>query len=631
MNALNTRRSLALLLSLTLAACGEGASFSSTTGSNNDDDDASAIPAGLLLSASSGTLASNASTTTEGVQIKVIVTDVNNAVVPGARVTFSTSAAPNSGTLIVANPVLTNDSGEATAVLTTGGNPQNRTITVFATTSSGGLSASTPIDVIGTTLAISGTANAQIDQPSSYTVTLKNAANQAISNRAVTLSVTEGNVISGITPSNGRTNSTGQLTFVVTPTATAPALSEITVTALGITETKDVNVSTDQFTISTDSFVNTNGEIEIGATPTITVNWLSSGIPKENEPVTFTATLGTFDGATLTQKVVNTDANGNASVTLESTEAGFSTVRVTGDGVAVGRDVEFVAPTDSADAIFVGANPAVVGVSQSSVITAKVLDSNNNPVKNVHVSFSRTGTEGGRISPASSTTDSFGQATVTYTAGTQSSATDGVVITATTTNVEPVDLTDNIKLTVGSKPVGLSIGTGSTINIIDGTTYGLPFTVIVRDAAGQPAKDPDFTISAVPVSYVKGTLGLTTLRCDNEDADFNDIADDGEDINGNGSLDPGAIATVAPVADYDAETGSQQFQLVYAKEYGRFVRMRVTGVVSVTGSESTTVRNIDLTIAEADEEPLSEVSPFGTNTDGDSDSDGIPDGCQTAD
>ncbi|HZP13431.1 MAG TPA: Ig-like domain-containing protein, partial [Nevskiaceae bacterium] len=103
----------------------------------------------LTLLASAPQLPSAASTVAQGVTLTALVTDSNGNLVSGVPVTFS---APGAGIQVTQGT--TDASGTATAILTTGGNPTNRNLTVTASAS--GTSDSINVAVTGTTLQING-------------------------------------------------------------------------------------------------------------------------------------------------------------------------------------------------------------------------------------------------------------------------------------------------------------------------------------------------------------------------------------------------------------------------------------------------------------------------------------------
>lgn len=581
----------AALAALVLSACGGGAEL----GQGPDGGDPTGpVPSSLTLLVSSPQLASDASDVSDGVTLTAVIKDSNNNVVPDVTVEFKTT---DSAEINVVNPAVTDANGRATALITTGGDPQNRTINVTATAVDYGKSATVTIDVIGTTLTISGPDSTQINVPTEYTVLLTDAAGAGISGRTVTISTDAGNTLSATSLT---TNAAGQVTVTLNATQ---ANTTLTASALGLTATKSIAVSTDQFNFIAPA---ENAEINIGAARTVTVRWLQGGNPVPNGTViNFTATRGALSSATATT------TNGEASVTITSANAGFSTILASSSALtkpSTTRIVEFVATTPAN--ITVQASPATISASQSSEITAVVRDANNNLVKNVAVDFSLSDSTSGTISTPSGVTNSQGVVKITYTASSQTSATRGVVITG---KVRGTSITGNASLTVGGRAVSIDIGFGSEILVRDASTYQYPSTVLVTDAGGNPAPDADVRLTIVPTHYAKGDLAVPPgiIWCTSEDVNNNDILDPGEDSNGNGRLDPGRDASIPSTVTLDETDGVGTANVTYAKDRGRFLRVRVTGVATVAGTEASAVTELVLPIAEGDEDNLPSASPYG--------------------
>ncbi|MGH7462033.1 MAG: Ig-like domain-containing protein, partial [Longimicrobiales bacterium] len=170
---------LAAVAALSVSACGGG----SLGGTPDDGIITGPVPATLTLLASTPQLSSDAATPSKGVTLTAIVKDKDNVVIPDVPVVFSTQ---DSAELTVPNPAATDNTGRVQATLTTGGDPQNRTITVKAT--AGTLSKTLTINVIGTTLEFSGPDSTQINAETPYTVLLTDAAGAGIPN--ITVQVT---------------------------------------------------------------------------------------------------------------------------------------------------------------------------------------------------------------------------------------------------------------------------------------------------------------------------------------------------------------------------------------------------------------------------------------------------------
>jgi len=141
------RGAFALLLVSALVACGGGGAGFGDSGDGGDDGDdtgdggTTISVTTLSLLASSSELPADADTAAEGVTLTAVARNASNNVVSGVNVSF----AATSGELQVTTPTTGSD-GRATAILTTAGNANLRTITVVA--NGGGQTASFDIPVV---------------------------------------------------------------------------------------------------------------------------------------------------------------------------------------------------------------------------------------------------------------------------------------------------------------------------------------------------------------------------------------------------------------------------------------------------------------------------------------------------
>jgi len=146
---------------------------------------------------------------------------------------------------------------------------------------------------------------------------------------------------------------------------------------------------------------------------TITATVLDNGVALEGATVNFSTDLGTLSSIS---EVI--DVNGEATVTLTSTDAGWANIEVsydTGNGTI--NNWTYVEFTETEKTISVIASPNNVPADGTeSIITATVLD-DGNPLNNATVNFTTDfGTFNlGTLSFATATTDGNGQATVTLT------------------------------------------------------------------------------------------------------------------------------------------------------------------------------------------------------------------------
>jgi hypothetical protein len=631
----------AVLLSLALAACGGGvhlgnvnsSSGSSSSGSSSGSGGVATVKS-LTLLVSSAQLPSAASGAAAGLTISAIAKDGNNNLVSGALVSFKASAggiAPN-------NAGTTDNSGTATALLTTGGDPTNQIITITA--SSGSASSTLQVPEVGTSISISGPTVVGSGATASYTVTLTDSSSRGIPNNTVKLTSVLGNGIA-LDPkySSPTTDANGQVVFTYTGTTggndtltgSASTLNASNTTQLAVSATKLVFQSPAQ---------NTN--ILFGTVQPVQVQYTQNGAPVANQTVNFSATRGTINGTTSSAGTAVTNSSGVASVTIQSGGAGGAggsiiAAQIT-NGPSASESVQFVATTPSA--ISVQANPATIVPSGTSTITATVRDANDNLVAGQVVNFTLTDPSNGSLSAASGTTDQSGSVSVTYQATSSTSAQNGVKISATV-NGTSVTTANPALITVGAVALRITLGTGNSLVELDATRNQLPYSVFVTDSAGNPPPNgTSFKLLVNPIGYQKGHFFLVTdpttgveswaqfktvgsgdpdldstgFGCKNEDVNLNGVLDAGEDYNSNGKLDPDNAAIVPSSVTLDS-SGSAQFFITYPKDHAYWEKYRLTAVASVAGTEATAYAQFVLTGLAKDyaitTSPPGQVSPYG--------------------
>ena len=587
-----------------LVSCGGSEGFTtppaeSGGGTTPTDTDVATV---TLLSSSPQLLSGDAS----GITITAIVKDTNNNLLIDKTVSFAT----DSGALEVTQAT-TDASGIATATLTSGGDESNRTIALTATT--GTVSATTSISVTGTTLTVSGQNSLVLGDSTVLTLTLNDSFGAGQSGASLTVSSAQGNTLSAATLT---TDTSGGAS--VTITGDSSGTDTISVAGLGTTATFSLAVSGDNFQFITPSTA--GAEVNLGANQAITVRWLQNGTAVAGQTVNFSATRGTLSAASDV-----TDASGDASVTIASTNAGPSVVNAAvSGGPSASREIEFVATT--ASTIDVQTSLSTVGPSgDQATITATVRDANGNLVKNKQINFSLTDITGGSISAATGTTDSNGQASTVYASAQATSAKDGVSITATVADTPAV--TNTVTLTVGQRALFVTLGTGNSIEEPDTVTYRDPYAVYVTDAAGGAVANANISLSIIPTRYFKGTYvwngtayvpNYTVANgCTNEDIDENGQFTAAEDSNTNGTLEPGNVVTVDQSTVTTGSDGFATFKVAYAQQYANWIEVRLEARVSVGGTESldTAIFTLPVLAADVTEEgvaPPGSPSPYGT-------------------
>ena len=606
---------------LALAACGDAGNCSSAfTASCGSGGTPTPTVAKLTLLTDLAQVPSDGSKTAT---ITAQALDANNNVMTGVVVVFQAST----GALLPTQPT-TDASGLALATLGAGSDPSNRTITVTA--SAGATTATVPVTVNGTTLALSGPPNLVLNNTGNFSVVATNSAGQGIAGVAVTLTSSLGNTV---TPTATNTDASGRLNFTVT--ASKGGTDTLTATALGQQQTTTVDISTQSFNITTPA---SGTQVALGTSQTVTVTWLNNGAPVAGQPVAFAATRGTLTPATS----VMTDASGHASVSISSTGAGPSVINASGSGVSAQLSLEFVA--DNPSQISLQAGPASISVQGQSSVSALVRDAANNLVEGATVTFQIAAdpTNGG-LSTATAVTNAQGTAQTVYTAGNSSSGANGVSINASVSaKGGGTTYTANTKLTVGGQTVFLSMGTGNTIDTGQGpAVYQVTYSIFAVDSRGAPLQNAPITLKVLPEAYGKGVLGCaigatswspvystlttdphsykSTQMCTNEDIDYTGNIDSlglgVKDYNASGKLEPGNIAVVSPSSGNTDANGRLDVTITYPRDHSYWVWVTLEASTLVQGTESSTRSSFVLQGALADYAcaigPPGPVSPYG--------------------
>jgi hypothetical protein len=595
---------------LALAGCNDPGDSAFGGSSSSSSSSGTVVPtiASITLLESSPNLPSNDS---KPVTITAIALDAGNQLVPGAAIDFISSSGgilPVQTTAGAANAVtggITDQNGEAQASLSTAGDPTNRTIKVTAT--SGGATATISVDVVGTSLTVTGASSLIEGASATYTVALSDSGGNGIPAAAVTVKSAAGNTLSSPMVTTGPL---GSVTFQVT--GSVAGNDTITVAALGLTAAQALSVSAESFTFAAPA----TASPPLNTLETLTVDWTNAGVP-QNGSVTFSTTRGLFTGNVVS--VTEPINNGTASIQISSTTAGPAVVTATATSgatmVTAQLPLSFVATVPNS--IDLQANPATVSVQGQSTITAIVRDAKNNLVSNETVDFQLTDVTNGSISVGSAVTDLQGEAQTVYTASTTPSASNGVQITASLPAAPGVSPA-TVDLTVGGQALFLSLGTGSIVGENAAKTqFQLPYVVQAVDSAGNPVQNVSLTMkvedlppndptaglpygwnasSASYAAYAKGVyvkgqsawVQNIDAYCLNEDVAGTGVYVPSEDLNGNGLLDPGGVATVSPSPVMTDNTGTANVTIYYPEDHALWVQVKLTATATVAGTQTST-------------------------------------------
>ncbi|MDQ5984693.1 MAG: hypothetical protein CSYNP_00389 [Syntrophus sp. SKADARSKE-3] len=341
-----------------------------------------------------------------------------------------------------------------------------------------------------------------------------------------------------------------------------------------------------------------------GAT-TVTLTALvrdSSNRAMANQTVAFSASSGNLVVTSST-----TDTNGQATATLGT---GFDPTN---------RDISVSATSGSYSAAtivsVVNTNIDISGLSSLSlndsvplIITLK--DSSGKGIAGKTVTV--TSRYGNPLSASSFVTNSSGQITVNVTAAKQA--------------------------------MFISLASDNKVSTLS-SRYQKDYVALVTDVTGAPIVGATITPKVKPVYYRKGYYQWSTAAsmwslvptlvaasstlpaipaCANEDSithnplyDYNGVLDPGEDVNNNGRLDPGNVASVT--ATTTDSTGHSVVSVVYARDYASWVNVKLEAWASLNGS--TTSASATFTLPGVNGDYLDQTvippgytSPFGASS-----------------
>lgn len=543
------------------------------------------------------------------VDLTATVLSSTKQTVSGKTVTFTVTsplgAAESAFVTNIAGGGVSDANGGVTAKLTLGSNKSNRTLTITATADAA--TATNTVDVTGTAVTISGNSSLAFNATTTLTFTVKDSAGIALPNVAVIVASKNGNTVV-LKPATGITNGSGQITADIT--ATSAGNDTITATVAGATATQALTISSASFAFTTPTLVApaTSIDIPLNTATTVSVNWKDAGVAQAGQAVTFATSRGTVTGSPAI-----TNATGDTpGVTVSSSSAGTAIVTASGAGgtPAATLTVAFVATT--ASSVAVQAVPGTIQVttgvasqtSNSSTISVLVRDAANNLVKNAGVNFKVTADpSGGALNSARAITDVNGSASVTYTAGTTSSPSNGVTIQASVTDINGTviaPVTSTTALTVAGQSLLVRLGTDNLVASAPPVNIKT-YVAIVTDSAGNAVVGTTVRFALRPGRYEKGRYDFIadpvnqwvknpTVTCPNEDLNFNGILDRpptvavSEDNNGNNSLDPGNVATVTATATTDA-SGVATATITYPKDKATWVEVILEARTGVVGND----------------------------------------------
>lgn len=602
--------------------------------------------------------------------ITAAVTDSNNLPMADYPIEFSST-----GGVLQSAPTMTDENGEASAVLSLKFDSANQEIFVKAV--AGDFEGVARVVAEGSTLEVSGDENVVPGNDVIIEAKLTAGDGSAIDNELVTIASSAGNALSA---TSALTDPQG----IVTVTAgSAIGGDTITFSALSnaaglptVSQAHTYTVSDDQLQFA----ANSPRVLGVNQAHELTVEWSMNGVPIANEDLKFSITAGQIIGAS----TVQTDSAGVATVSVLSTIAGEVTLFVGAPDGSVNNKHTFEFVGDTPAAIAVASTSSRVNIRDKATISSIVVDANGNPVNNTVVVFSSSNLKGGQLSSTSAVTNAAGEANITFTAGSSATEANEVEIFA---EVEGTSINNGTSLTIVEPVLNVTMGTSNDVEITGANTqYAVTYVVQVADGGGQALEGAEVKISMAPVSYEKGWLVRvddrgrsfadaliagdedqwsedrwqphpnTTITCAAEDLNGNRILDVGEDANGNGVLDLGedingdgvldlgedingngvldqqdpavltavteeGLATLEGNATLTTdETGTGYFRVLYPISNATWSTINITARAQALGVEASTTSQNRLLVEASEWEasndyPANRFSPYGTSLD----------------
>jgi hypothetical protein len=596
------------------------------------------------------------------VALTVTSLDASRSAIGGSPVTLKV-ADPAARAFVAPGGAQTTDAnGRLAAVVSLGSLAANRTITLTAV--SGTVERSISFDVVDPTVVVPKASDISLllDKTNvgnngsdvvNVTVTAVDASRNVVAGIPVTFSVDNK---ANIAASGTLTNAQGQVTAVVrigddksNRLITVTAKSETLVrTASFLVTGAKLQGQAQQALPAAGSTGNkveyrlsdVNQNAMVGAAYTVSAPNLptATGVTGPNGDFVYTYTAPTTPGPIDITAV----AGGATSVVTVTVPTATSTVPPASPNVVSSA---------------LSASPTVVRVNTADTanraeIRALFLAAGNVPVRNVRVRFDMNGDAnniGGSLSSGTSLvySDANGAALTNYSPSQRSSPTDGVTIRACwdyndfpATSCPHQVLTS---LTVVADPLSVTIGTNDLIE--DGSsalTYVKKYVLLVVDAAGNPKADVQITPSLDLTHYLKGfyrwnaTVEQWTKRylhvpisgsavevegagpsCQNEDQNRNGSIDAGDDLNGNGQLDPrksDVSISMFGSTRTDAN-GVAILKIEYPKNIATWVAFRIqasaAGVLSPPAVYSSILPAPGAAVSNEDVPPAFQLSPYG--------------------
>ena len=460
--------------------------------------------AALVVDAAASTVtASPTSVASDGVTystITVTLKDAASTPVPGKTVTLASDR--GAADTISAASGLSNGSGVVTFTVTstttgpavftaTDVTDSNLLITDTATVtfmSDAVSAANSTVSASPTSVVADGSTTATI------TVTLKNADNNPLAGKDVTLAKTSGPGSPVIAPASATTDGSGVATFTVSSTTIGADVFAATETADNVTvaQTATVTFTAGAVDAGTSTVVAAPAIVPADGTTTTTVTVTlkdASNNPVADKTVTLVSNRTSTD--TISAASGPSDASGVVTFTVTSLTAGSSVFTATGDGVELSATpgVTF-GPSPSASTVAASLSPLSADGTATSTITVTVMDGAANPVAGKTVTLVSNRGAADAISAASGPSDASGIVTFTVSSTTAGSP----VFTATDTTDGITIGTTSVTFEAGPVVAGTSTVSASPTTVAADGVATSTITVTLKDAYNNPVAGKDVSL-----------------------------------------------------------------------------------------------------------------------------------------
>lgn len=636
----------AAIITISLAACGGGGgnpgstagstATTTTTAPTATATDPNASVASIGLNASANTVKADG---TSQVTFSIVALTAGNASVSGATISLSAS----SGVILSAPTVVTTATG-ATVTMTANASDQTNRVSVVTASCSGcsAASATAQVSVVGAALSLNNFGTTSLVTGGSavnLAAIVKNVAGVGMPGVKVFFASTNPSVL-GLGAQSADTNSSGVATVSVSGASVGSA--SINVRVLGTEAAQPYASAPISGTLSVTSPVN-NSVLVTGVGQIINV-----AAPGATT-VTLTSTQGLFGNSQSSQTVPV--AAGVASATLTPSQGGTISITVNDSlGRIANLTLTASAPVSAVNKILLIPSATTLTISTPSspssiTLVARAIFNNlgtDQAVANVPIQFAMSGGPGAGefLSPALAFTNSAGEATATFTAGTAASVPNGITVSAriqgTLIQTGTPPSNNSVLLTIGGQALSVAFGAASVIReSTDKTLYFQDYSVQVTDANNNPVANKLVTLRMQPVAFSTGSLCTISATYCSEDANGNGSRDAGEDgvrkpitsattgscgitsDVGGGTLDtiltpqnsdgggvPSSVTTDA--------NGIAAFSMTYLKASAIWIVNRLTASVSSNGTETSrsTVFRLRAVIPDVTPDCLLPASPY---------------------